>query len=1002
MRTLFSIVFAFLLSSLCWSQQPHFIHYSTSDGLPSNEVYETLQDDDGYLWIATDGGVSRFDGYEFKNYTIEDGLPENVVVDLFKDVLGRIWFVTLSKGICYYEDGAIHPYRYNQRLIDTVGSNTVVFSFYANAEDDIYISCPWVGTIRIDSSGTIVGNPFVENYQDDISVYIHAIKNDFIYEFFNIQNRDAPVEIRVPRNGRLKLSSESGSWDLKFAPDEWQSISGLRRLFDYQLTADYSYINLGSFIVRIPNSGCPTCKSDTLKFEPPSVLSILALDKRFLIATENSGIGVYSNPFKGEKPGQVWLKGESIDHIFSDREGGLWFSSLLNGLYYLPDPAFQSYPPSGFLNGSSIKDMEQMPNGNLYLMYKENDIIEFLTKDGVVKGLEQRSENAAAFNKYGDTLIIQTDRPKFMTYRDLTIGLYKPIWTGFNFVLETPSYDIVPLKNMGNLRLYNYTAVAGCPNGNEIQQISIPQPFLRVRSICTDLADDIWIACTNGLYWIQDTAVLKYDPNNEVLNSRINELEKMENTLLLASQEHGLVLKKDSAIMSIGKEDGLISNEIHSVATHENVIWCGTNIGLSRVEITSFNPLDFKINNYDVNNGLSSNSIIKLAIVDSTLFVGTEKGLSQVGIYDLNKSEVPPVVHIENVVAGDTSIISIANPELSHDQYNLSFDFAGLSFSSVGNVKYQYRLIGLNDDWRNTELRFANYDYLPPGEYTFEVMAASKNGLLSSRAAAFSFTILPPIWLKWWFIMLEILLGVTLVSLIFIWFLRNQKKRAQIELRIIRSEQMALQAQMNPHFMFNALNSIQSFNAKNEKRKAADYLSDFSKLIRKAIYNSSSSLISLAEEIRTLKLYVHLENMRLGGTIEFKLNVEEGLDVEDIKIPPMILQPIIENAIWHGLSHKREGDRKLKLEFSQPQNNKMLLCVVEDNGVGRLAAAAIKGKSKDQNRSIGLKNIQDRLELLNNYYKNVFELKITDLNDEDGNATGTRAELYIKPNQNYY
>ena len=195
---------------------------------------------------------------------------------------------------------------------------------------------------------------------------------------------------------------------------------------------------------------------------------------------------------------------------------------------------------------------------------------------------------------------------------------------------------------------------------------------------------------------------------------------------------------------------------------------------------------------------------------------------------------------------------------------------------------------------------------------------------------------------------------------------------------------------MNPHFIFNTLNSIQNFISKNESKDASIYLSKFAKLMRATLANTKRQRISLKDEIETLTLYLELEQLRLNNKFSYEILVDETIDTQYEQIPSMLIQPYVENAIWHGISHK-EGNGIIRIQFL-PENEHLLKCVVEDNGIGR--ENAIKLKQNTTSPSFGMNITKERVELLNSLNGNQLSVKINDLKINN-QPTGTRVELYV-------
>jgi LytS/YehU family sensor histidine kinase len=280
-----------------------------------------------------------------------------------------------------------------------------------------------------------------------------------------------------------------------------------------------------------------------------------------------------------------------------------------------------------------------------------------------------------------------------------------------------------------------------------------------------------------------------------------------------------------------------------------------------------------------------------------------------------------------------------------------------------------------------------SYYNLEPGNYTFHVKAANENGI-SSPEIAYSFTIRPPFWKTWWF---RSLMALLVVALIF-WFIKRRERsireQNRMELQLSELRLQALQSQMNPHFIFNSLNSIQSFIVKNNPIEAARYLAKFSALMRKILDNSHHQFQPLDTIIETLQLYVELESFRFSQGFTYKFDITDDPAREEVMLPPMLLQPFVENAIIHGLMPK-EGAKHLLVKVTV--DNDDLLCIIEDNGMGRQNAGAKKPGhiSRGQQLTAGM---VESLKTLRQIHASI---EYVDLTNGAGQPAGTRVLIRI-------
>jgi ligand-binding sensor domain-containing protein len=352
---------------------------------------------------------------------------------------------------------------------------------------------------------------------------------------------------------------------------------------------------------------------------------------------------------------------------------------------------------------------------------------------------------------------------------------------------------------------------------------------------------------------------------------------------------------------------------------------------------------------------------------------------------------------------------------LAAAQNFFSLGFAALNFQRPDKNEYAYRLIGVDTGWVYCGNRnYANYTNLAPGHYTFELKAANNDGVWSPVPRRLGVIIVPEwyqtLWFKWavaivlaalaWFFFKARLYAATLQANL----QREKAEREKAESllrekenafrrKLAETEMAALRAQMNPHFIFNCLNSIKLYTEENDIGTASFYLTKFSRLIRRVLENSRSEKITLENELDALELYIQMEAMRFKEKVRYRIQVDEEIDLQFMCIPPLLLQPFVENAIWHGLMHKPEGGL-IEIRLSVLEGD--LLCVViEDNGIGRDRAAALKSKSATQHKSLGMQVTSERIEAINHLYHIETKVGIEDLKDAQGRPCGTKVQLDI-------
>lgn len=425
-------------------------------------------------------------------------------------------------------------------------------------------------------------------------------------------------------------------------------------------------------------------------------------------------------------------------------------------------------------------------------------------------------------------------------------------------------------------------------------------------------------------------------------------------------------------------------------------MWFGTSgngiyLLKTAIQLTYNSPNIFSTTNQNTEEIRSVSILTNLPKIDKN-----SKTLSTVNSkYDT----IPPVVFINNIKINGADTNTLNYYELAHDENNIEINISGV-FGGESELQYKYIMEGKETVWNYTNNTTMNYSALVPGNYTFKVFAMSDRGIWSKIPAVITFSIDSPIYTRFWFLFSFVFFFIAiLLAIIFIATRKAQKRKTLFEeekRKVLVSELHALRSQMNPHFIFNTLSSIQSFITKNSSKDAVHYLSKFSKLMRGTLENTKKQKIAIKDEIEILELYMDLEKLRLNDKFEYQIIVTDEIDIQFEEIPPMLLQPYIENAIWHGISHKKDKGI-IKISFSLEHEN-LLKCTVEDDGIGRNKSIEMNknnlDKKEKKNISLGMSITKERLEIINSLKDSKLNINIIDL-EENNIPMGTKIELFI-------
>lgn len=541
-------------------------------------------------------------------------------------------------------------------------------------------------------------------------------------------------------------------------------------------------------------------------------------------------------------------------------------------------------------------------------------------------------------------------------------------------------------------------------------------PDTYVLSECSEIAGgaqtcyvdpkkQVWITTDDQLYCFDSEMTLKA---TIPAGMEIAALCMLNDSTLFAGTADGIYTISTTEVGVVMRKAALtpVLNRIAFVIQDSaGDFWIGCDEGLGR-----YQPDSGTIEMFDVADQIQGSAFIPNAWYlnsEGMLFLGGLNGIN----YFRPAHIAPRAGHLTVSLMGVTANgISLSGDPvvLAHDQNALEIEYAAPFYGNIERLEYRYRING--GDWSSNgnsgEIRFPALSH---GEYTFEV-AASVNGRdWFAATTPLRLTILPPFWKEWWFIALVVLLVAGVVLAVVrrrIHSIRKQeeeKRRTEIAMMQVNqdlaaSRLTALRAQMNPHFIFNALNSIQRYVLQGDVDQANKYLAKFSRLQREVLNHSSRDFISLETELEILELYLQLEQLRFEDRFEYQITLEESLDPNEISIPPMILQPFVENAIWHGLMH-RNGTKRLDIEFTL-RDEDVLCCRILDNGVGREAAARMRQtESARLHQSKGLKLVEERLHILEQLYRRPFRLEILDRQGVSGQVEGTEVRLMLSIQQ---
>jgi ligand-binding sensor domain-containing protein len=959
------------------AQQPVYTSFTVENGLPSNEVYDIFEDSLGYIWFATDHGIAQYDGYNFRSYSTADGLVHNTIFGFFEDVHHRVWMRTFNSALCYMENGKFYPYKYNQQLQDFLGRNFIQ-SFVIDASGDLWfmsIRQPFGLYHQFHTDGHIVRVPVEPGY----NAMLLELGNGISIAAVDFENydRNAIAETSMLHRGNgwyFNIGGNDADLGRSLVRNAWNSPGNFAFSFnehavivrDGKIERRFQFSHLDAVNnLYIDRSGTHwICIHGAMPYRP---------------GLANGETPVYYNQF-------------AVHAVKEDRRGNFWFATGNGGVLFVPglDVLYQ-------------QKLEAI-SGELLLAEKCNNHLFVVARNGHMYhlGLEKNAPDSA-FTDLGDDAskgIINTllaDEKNNILHFGLRAESPEEILRSGTFAKLSPmkpkrgglrsiavSDNRILQGNNTSWMLYDKT--------DTLLYDSKSEGFQRFcTAVAIDASGQYWIGTTDGLYVFTNGKTTPYHPQDSIFRQRVTDIvTDSTGGVIVSTRGAGLIIIRGSKFTNLREKDGMSTDLCGKILLDDSIIWVCSNKGLNRI---AAHGQTYSIRRITVFHGLSSNMINDIVGWKNLILLATGKGLCWFDKTRTGSSYYKPAVYINDVQANQQAIQE--GMHLKYNENNLAFSFIGLLFNAGGHVEYRYRLEGYDTTWNYTSERTIRYFNIPDGDYKFMVSAKNENGIWNEKPATFSFHIPKHFSQTWWFRMLFVLSCIIVVWLVIRIYIKQRRLRERMTSDMLLAELNTLRSQMKPHFIFNSLNSIQHFILERDEESAHLYLTHFSSLMRKILDNTRQNTIPLSTEIETLRLYLELEKLRFGENFRYTISVDPEIETERIGIPPMLIQPYAENAIWHGLLLQKDNP-ELKISFAL--NAQELLCVIEDNGIGREQSRAMRKQPK--HNSAGMKNIEERVAILNRVAGTAITINVEDLYHAGGTAAGTRVVIRLPLNIN--
>ncbi len=958
-RLLYFTILFFIASGYLSGQTPTFIHYEPEIDLPFSTTYgDIVQDSLGYIWFGTDSGLYRYDGEGFERIPIASEIKDIEILNLKKDHEGTLWFTTLTGKLCYYT-----------KVQDSIKA------FNPNSFFDTLL----VQNFKLQKNRLLVLSKnrnkdlfFVQEFESFKSkaTTIHTIAHSCFSISFCLNQQDFILD----KSSNVKITQYLSPFS--------------RRNIDLQALSHFIYNNDKTFLSFNDKeiSFLTTKNKQRIKipFPPSTIINNWYLkDSIVWFLTKNGSLKMNLNTHKLEQQNQ--LKDQDIFSMLEDREGGYWIGTNGNGIFYFPPLLLSNYPNHRLLSSSRIQKIQKIKNG-LYVVAAGNSL-QLLTPQSLTPGFRVNlNTRIRDFFIDGQSIYLTTASNYALKY------YYNNTTNSLKFVKKLPFFGkfFIPLPNKnylsgGYLFLKLYDSKT-----HSFKSLT----STRVTSLFKDTSSSsIWIGGIDGIQkWEYSEDKTFHQPE------KISGI-KSHITMISMSPDHHIWLSTAS--------DGLFEY-FNDTIQHYPFFIENKKKKIDRIDcndpekvwFTSFNTVYYfdKVTKKFIQPHRISTAI-KFPIVsfwnnNDTLFLGTKKGLYLYFPSTTNEKTINPLIKVESVSINNKDTLIFPSYTLSNSQNNIEVKFQSIGAFDPFNKPLIFYKLKEKDDWhfaKDGQILFSN---LSPGDYQLVAKSVNDKRQSDYNTANIHFIIKKPFWQTLWF---TVLVASSSVMILFLWFRYKKKQIILKKSQEQESEKLksaVLQLQMNPHFIFNSMNTIIYYITVANKEKSIQILTKMSRLIRQIFNFSNKSLISLSTELSFLSDYLDMEQERFSEKVKIISQIDPQALDSSFPIPPLMVQPILENSFKHGLFHKKSGGI---LHFTVQIKDRQVIFIVEDNGVGR------KEKKSTDKKMSSYDVIENRIKLINESqgeFANISaQFFIEDLFDTHQNPKGTKSTLIFELDQ---
>lgn len=972
----------FCLLLLCWvnlttmAQEFPFVSVNNRIDLPSLECYNILQDKTGAIWIGTEKGLLRYNGNSTKKFDQHNGLPEKSVYASIERY-GKLWFATSKNRILNYQNGELKEVKASASYQNRLGKPYSPNLTYALSvqQDKIYLIAGQ-SLYQMDTTGTQLeqlhpskGNAISLKQTEDGLVPINTSLKQY-YEIPTKKMFSIPLEFNI---------SGGPNGNKTFRPSIQRHVNGAEWRILSAKTQKFFFL---SFYNKVLKFDIELKTFDMINLPAPVISLYTDTAGGLWVGTIRQGLYYYNFAEHNPIP-IISLSNSSVSGIIRDREGSIWCTTLEDGVFMLRNKQVVGYQN---LSGQFMAPtMLQTVNNKLWistpgygLQYFDAQTNRFVPVD------EATGHGYYHIWEHNKQLYLSSETGVLKYHSNGRKSKGEKYGSISSLIVRGST-----LLPSGDLYTITYDRILHTQAGTGKRSLVAKLGSIG-RSIAYTAHGKLLYGCSDGLY-LYDIKSTKISKLKGVYNDVPQILRASDGKIWICTAGEGLFTYHNGRLELIRFPPKIKTNTFNWITQdHRGDIWAATNAGLVKIKERNGR---LEAESYGTNDGLPSNKIFRVAAVGDQLFFSNFSGLFSIPLSNSIKNNIPPLLSLSSISDGKKTIAGKINLPYNNNKLELEFN--------VGQYSSDDYRIGytLHPEQAVTYVKgnTVSLQHLAPGNYQFRAFSLSGEGMRSAETVSLNFSVLQPLWLRWWF-----LAGMLLLITLTIWFIKNRQveriKKRQAELNRINSliadsKLTALQARMNPHFIFNAINSIQNYIYKNRSDDAHHYLTKFSRLIRLILQQSAEKFITLDRELEALRLYIELEQLRFRNRFSYQITLAPEISEQTTYMPTMLIQPYVENAIWHGLMHL-DGERKGELTIGISGDSQHLTITIRDNGIGRQRAGSLQ--KERLHIPAGMMLTEDRLKVLRELYGNLrFQVVVTDMYNTASEPTGTSVEISL-------